>query len=41
MQVIGEILGKLDGVVAVRVAPLSHLIRDVTDWPTPVGSTAS
>jgi Lrp/AsnC family transcriptional regulator for asnA, asnC and gidA len=32
MRVVGEITADLDGLIALRVAPLSRLFRDVTGW---------
>ncbi len=36
MRIVGEVLENMDGVIAVRIAPLSRLFRDVSDWVTPV-----
>lgn len=41
MRVVGEITGGLDGIVAIRVAPLTRLVRDVTGWLPPTDDDLS
>ena len=41
MRVVGEITGGLEGIVAIRVAPLTRLVRDVTGWLPPTDDDLS